>query len=226
MIRAGRVSINGRRATLGESANADRDEIEVDGTPIHREAFEYWIVHKPSGVLSTVRDTRGRETVLDLVPDRSARVYPVGRLDQDTEGLVLLTNDGELTHHMLHPSFGAEREYRVTARGQIDVGTLVRLAEGVELEDGLTAPAQVDDVDFDAGSKRTEFSLTLIEGKKRQIRRVMQELGHPLIRLVRVRMGPLRLGNLAAGDSRPATARERRALLEQVHRRPTPSERN
>jgi len=174
-------------------------------------------------VLSTVRDTRGRQTVLDLVPDRRARVYPVGRLDRDTEGLVLLTNDGALTHHMLHPSFGAEREYRVTTRGNIPAAALERLAAGIELEDGRTAPAQVDRVEFDRVANRTDFSLTLIEGKKRQIRRAMRELGHPLLRLVRVRMGPLRLGDLAPGDSRPVTARERRALLRQLR---GPSERN
>lgn len=226
LIGAGRVSVNGRRASLGESADPERDEIELDGTPIQREAFEYWVVNKPPGVLSTVRDMRGRSTVLDLVPDRSARVYPVGRLDQDSEGLLLLTNDGELTHRMLHPSFGAEREYRVTARGPISDAVLARLAAGVELDDGPTAPAQVAAASFDRVSKKTDFNLTLIEGKKRQIRRAMRELGHPVIRLVRVRMGPLRLGDLARGDSRPVTARERRALLEQVHRSPRSSERN
>ncbi len=164
--------------------------------------------------------------MLDLVPDRSARVYPVGRLDQDTEGLILLTNDGELTHRMLHPSFGAEREYWVTARGHILEPVLARLASGVELDDGPTAPAQVGASRFDRVSKRTSFSLTLIEGKKRQIRRVMRELGHPVIQLVRVRMGPIFLGDLPLGDSRPATAGERRALLRQLHRGSRSSERN
>jgi 23S rRNA pseudouridine2605 synthase len=218
LIGAGRVSVNGRRASLGESADPEHDEIEVDGTPIRREAFEYWVVNKPPGVLSTVRDMRGRTTVLDLVPDRSARVYPVGRLDRDTEGLIMLTNDGALTHRMLHPSFGAEREYRVTVSGQILEPVLARLAAGVELDDGPTAPAQVGEPSFDRASNRTRFSLTLIEGKKRQIRRVMRELGHPVVHLVRVRMGPLLLGDLARGDSRPASAAERRALLRQLHR--------
>jgi 23S rRNA pseudouridine2605 synthase len=226
LIAAGRVSVNGRRAALGESADPDRDEIALDGEPIRREAFEYWVVNKPTGVLSTVRDTRGRPTVMDLVPDRMARVYPVGRLDQDTEGLVLLTNDGELTHRMLHPSFGAEREYWVTSRGQISDSVLARLAAGVELDDGLTAPAQVGGASFDPSSKRTRFSLTLIEGKKRQIRRVMRELGHPVVQLVRVRMGPIHLGDLTPGDSRPATSGERRALLGQLHRAARSSGRN
>lgn len=164
--------------------------------------------------------------MLDLVPDRSARVYPVGRLDRDTEGLILLTNDGELTHRMLHPSFGAEREYRVTARGQMLEPVLARLAGGVELDDGPTAPAQVGEPSFDRGSNRTSFSLTLIEGKKRQIRRVMRELGHPVVHLIRVRMGPLLLGDLARGDSRPVSARERRALLRQLPGRSRSGQRN
>jgi 23S rRNA pseudouridine2605 synthase len=182
---------------------------------VGREPLEYWIVHKPRGVLSTASDTHARATVLDLVPDRAGRLYPVGRLDRDTEGLVLLTNDGALTHRMLHPSFGAEREYRVTVRGQISTRSLERLAEGIELEDGPTAPATVSGGEFDRGTRTSAFSLTMIEGRKRQIRRALQTLGHPVVRLIRVRMGPLRLGDLAAGDSRPASARERRALARQ-----------
>lgn len=204
--------MNGRRAALGDSADPARDEVTVDGEPVAREAFEYWIVHKPRGVLSTASDPRGRSTVVDLVPDRAGRLYPVGRLDLDTEGLVLLTNDGELTHRMLHPSFGAEREYRVTVRGRISRETLDRLAHGVELDDGPTAPATVGTAEFDPDGRTSSFALTLVEGRKRQIRRAMKALGHEVVRLVRVRMGPLELGRLAAGDSRPASARERRAL--------------
>ena len=213
MIQAGRVTVNGRRAALGESADAARDEICVDGEPIRAETLEYWVIHKPKGVLSTASDTHGRTTVLDLVPDRAGRLYPVGRLDRDTEGLVLLTNDGSLTHRMLHPSFGAEREYRVRVRGSISEAKLERLAAGVELDDGMTAPATVGAATYDAATKTSEFGLTLIEGRKRQIRRALRALGHPVVRLVRIRMGPLELGTLEAGDSRPASARERRALL-------------
>lgn len=226
MIEAGRVSLNGSPASVGQSADPERDRIEVDGTPILGEAFEYWIVNKPAGVLSTVSDTHGRPTVLELVPDRSVRVYPVGRLDRDTEGLVLLTNHGALTHALLHPSFGSEREYRVTVRGQVGEAIFKRLSKGVLLEDGLTAPARVHASRYDRANRRTSFSLTLIEGKKRQIRRVMRELGHPVFRLIRVRMGPLLLGNLASGDSRPATARERRVLLRQLERSGQPRESN
>jgi 23S rRNA pseudouridine2605 synthase len=212
LIRAGRVTVNGAVATLGESADADRDAIALDGEPIQREPLEYWIVHKPKGVLTTVSDPEGRSTVIDLVQESTARLFPVGRLDLLSEGLVLLTNDGPLTHSLLHPSFGEEREYRVTVRGSIDRSTLRRISEGVELEDGLTAPARTGAVRFDPGTRTTCFALTLVEGKKRQIRRMMSELGHSVIRLVRVRMGPLELGRLAPGEARPLRARERRAL--------------
>jgi len=212
LIRAGRVTVNGVVATLGESADADRDAIALDGEPIQREPLEYWIVNKPKGVLTTVSDPQGRSTVIDLVRESTARLFPVGRLDLLSEGLVFLTNDGPLAHSLLHPSFGEEREYRVTVRGSIDRATLRRISEGVELEDGLTAPARVGAVRFDPETRTTRFALTLVEGKKRQIRRMVRELGHTVTRLVRVRMGPLELGQLAPGKARPLRARERRVL--------------
>ncbi len=212
LIRAGRVTVNGAIATLGESADADRDVIAVDGEPIQRAPLEYWMVHKPRGVLTTVSDPQGRSTVVDLVQESTARLFPVGRLDLLSEGLVLLTNDGPLAHSLLHPSFGAEREYRVTVRGSVDRSMLRRISEGVEIEDGLTAPARVGAVRFDSETRTTRFALTLVEGRKRQIRRMMRALGHPVVRLVRVRMGPLELGRLAPGKARPLRARERRNL--------------
>jgi 23S rRNA pseudouridine2605 synthase len=212
LIRAGRVTVNGAVATLGESANADRDAIALDGKPIQREPLEYWIVNKPRGVLTTVSDPQGRSTVIDLAQESTARLFPVGRLDLLSEGLVLLTNDGPLAHSLLHPSFGEEREYRVTVRGSLDRSTLRRISKGVELEDGLTAPARAGAVRFDPETRTTRFALILVEGRKRQIRRMMRELGHPVVRLVRVRMGPLELGRLAPGKARPLRARERRVL--------------
>ena len=178
-----------------------------------REKLEYWLVNKPRGVLTTVSDPRGRPTVLELVPARGARLFPVGRLDYHTEGLVLLTNDGALAHTLLHPSFGTEREYRVTVRGRLEAVTLKRLAKGVLLEDGMTAPARPGVAQFDPQTRTTRFALTLIEGKKRQIRRMMETLGHPVVRLIRVRMGTLQLSQLGVGEARPLQARERRALL-------------
>ena len=214
LIRSGRVSVNGEVAGLGQSADPDRDAIAVDGVPIRSEPLEYWLVHKPRGVLTTVSDPSGRATVLGLLPEGRARLFPVGRLDLQTEGLVFLTNDGPLAHTLLHPSFGAEREYRVTVRGRVRSTSLRQLARGVELEDGVTAPAQVGAARFDPGTQTTEFALILIEGKKRQIRRAMRTLGHPVVRLVRIRMGSLELGELEPGGARPLTEQEQKALLE------------
>jgi 23S rRNA pseudouridine2605 synthase len=212
LIRAGRVTVNGTVATLGESADADRDSIALDGKAIQREPLEYWILHKPRGVLTTVSDPQGRSTVVELVRESKVRLFPVGRLDLMSEGLVLLTNDGPLAHSLLHPSFGEEREYRVTVRGSLDRSALRLISDGFELEDGLTAPAGVGSVRFDRETRTTSLALTLVEGRKRQIRRMMSALGHPVVRLVRIRMGPLELGQLASGKARPLRSRERRVL--------------
>lgn len=216
LLRAGRVRVNGEIASLGDSVDAERDVVTVDGRTLHAEPPAYWLLHKPRGVLTTVRDTHGRPTVLDFLPERMPRLFPVGRLDLDTEGLVLLTNDGELAHVLLHPSFESEREYEVTASGRIARDAQRRLAEGVELDDGLTAPATVGRVRYDAASDTSVFRLTLIEGKKRQIRRALAFLGHPVRALLRIRMGTLRLGDLAAGDARPLEDDEIRALRERA----------
>ena len=216
LVRAGRVRVNGRVAGLGDSADPERDEIEVDGVAIARAPLVYWVLHKPKGVITTVRDPQGRPTAVGLVPDRRHRLFPVGRLDRDTEGLLLLTNDGRVAQALLHPSYASEREYEVRVRGRIAAESLRRLAEGVELEDGLTAPARVGPSRYDVASDASRFALTIVEGRKRQIRRALAALGHPVRRLVRVRMGPLRLGRLAPGASRELSAAERRVLLAAV----------
>jgi 23S rRNA pseudouridine2605 synthase len=213
LLRAGRVSVNGHPAGLGDSADPARDVVAVDGKPLRAESHVYWLLNKPRGVLTTVRDTHGRPTVVELLPGHLPRLFPVGRLDRDTEGLVLLTNDGELAHVLLHPSFESEREYQVKICGRIGARSLRQLAAGVPLDDGVTAPAEVGRAKFEASSRTSQFRLTLIEGKKRQIRRALDALGHPVVGLRRVRMGPLRLGRLPAGESRPLTGREIRALL-------------
>jgi len=212
LIRAGRVTVNGRRARLGDSARADADAIAVDGRPVRRERLAYWLLHKPRGVLTTVHDPQGRETVVDLLPRRAGRLFPVGRLDRDTEGLVLLTNDGALAHVLLHPSFEKQREYRVSVRGRVLDETRRRIERGIDLEEGRTAPARVASVRHDRASDTTVVRLILIEGRKRQIRRMCAALGHPVVRLVRVRMGPLRLGALEPGEARPLSATERQRL--------------
>jgi 23S rRNA pseudouridine2605 synthase len=212
LLREGRVAVNGKVAALGGSADPKLDVVTVDGIAIEPEPLAYWIVHKPRGVVTTLRDTHGRPTVVDLLPDRSLRLFPVGRLDRETEGLLLLTNDGTVAHALLHPSHAIEREYAVTVRGRVAPETLRRLAAGVALDDGMTAPARVGRPRYRASPPTTRFRLSVTEGRKRQIRRALRALGHPVLRLVRLRMGPLRLGRLACGEARPLDARERRAL--------------
>jgi 23S rRNA pseudouridine2605 synthase len=215
LIRAGRVSVNGVPAHLGQSADPSRDVVTLDGEPVHVERPVYWIVHKPVGVVSTVRDPEGRTTVLDLLPARvRQRLVPVGRLDRGTGGLLLLTNHGALLHALLHPSRGVEREYVVEVRGSADDATLGKLAAGVRLEDGITAPARVTHVRHEPRTDTTRFHLTLTEGRKRQIRRAMAALRHPVVKLTRIRFGPLRLGSLEPGAARALSDRERRALLD------------
>jgi pseudouridine synthase len=214
LIRAGRVRVNGAVARLGERADPWRDEVTLDGEPIRPQRPVYWMLHKPRGVLTSLRDPEGRPTVRDLVPESGARVFPVGRLDRDTEGLLILTNDGLLAHALLHPSHEVEREYRVIVRGDMSAERLAELSRGVRLEDGWTAPARIAGVRRDAQAGTTAFLLTLVEGRKRQIRRALRALGHPVLELRRVRFGPLRLGALPRGVARRLDARERQRLLD------------
>lgn len=218
-LRAARVTVNGQVATLGDSADPRRDVVEVDGERLAREPLAYWVLHKPAGVVTTVRDPQGRPTVMDLLPARTGRLHPVGRLDYESTGLVLLTNDGDLTQALLHPSRGSEREYRVTVRGELDERVRKALEHGVVLEEGRTAPAQVGRSVFDSDANTTTFSLTLVEGRNRQIRRSLLTLGRPVKKLVRVRMGPLRLGKLARGKARALQPEEIRELLAHVRAR-------
>ena len=213
LLRAGRVTVNGEVATLGASANSVHDVVAVDGEPLERQPLRYWMLNKPRGVITTTHDPEERQTVLDFIPDQRLRLFPVGRLDRETEGLVLLTNDGALAQKILHPSHETEREYRVTARGRVTPEDLQRLSEGIELEDGRTALASTGSARYDARVDATRFTLTLVEGRKRQIRRALEVLGHPVMRLLRVRLGSLELGRLRKGEARELNSRERRALL-------------
>ncbi|MBW2271686.1 MAG: rRNA pseudouridine synthase [Deltaproteobacteria bacterium] len=212
LIRQGRVTINGETAGLGDLADPGRDRVEFDGERIRAEKLVYWLVNKPEGVVSTVRDPEGRPTVLGLLPRNVGRIYPVGRLDRETSGLLLLTNDGALTQQLLHPSLGNEREYRVMVRGEVERKTFDRLAKGVYLDEGRTAPARIGRNRYDADANLTSFTLTISEGRKRQIRRSLLVLKHPVKKLVRVRMGPLRLGKLRRGEARPLREDELRTL--------------
>ena len=215
-IRNGRVSVNGRVVELGASADPSCDRIEIDGEALELDALDYWVAHKPRGALTTLRDPEGRPTVMDLLPRDGPRLFPVGRLDRETSGLVLLTNDGELTHRLLHPSHESPREYRVTARGEVSPEAILRLESGIRIERQFTAPAQVRDRRYDPESNTTRFRLVLREGRKRQIRRSLEILGHPVKRLVRVSLGPLRLGRLPVGRARRLDPAELAQLRDHV----------
>jgi 23S rRNA pseudouridine2605 synthase len=208
LIAAGRVSVNGETAILGRRVDTDRDWVEVDGIPVSiRSGLVYYLLNKPSGVVTTAADPQGRPTVVELVP-LEPRVFPVGRLDADTEGLLLLTNDGDLAHRLTHPSFGVEKEYLAEVSGVPSAGALRRLREGVELDDGVTAPAQVGQVAPNA------LRIVIHEGRNRQVRRMCAAVGHPVVRLVRTRIGPLAERRLRPGEWRPLTLAEVRALEE------------
>lgn len=215
LIAAGRVRVNGETVSLpGSKVDPDRDRVEVDGQPVKLpKDHAYWLLNKPAGYVSTVHDPQGRPTVLDLVK-QTRRLYPVGRLDQDSEGLLLLTDDGELTQRLTHPSFEHEKEYQVLVEGRPDERVLQRLRAGVALEDGLSHAADVTVLRSDQAG--TWLRVVMHEGRKRQLRRMFDAVGHPVRRLIRVRMGPLTLGHLPPGQSRPLTAQERTRLRKAV----------
>jgi 23S rRNA pseudouridine2605 synthase len=206
LIAARRVRINGQVATLGDRVDPEHDLVELDGAPLALAAgLVHYLLNKPAGIVTTADDPQGRRTVVDLVP-AEPRVFPVGRLDLDTEGLLLLTNDGELAHRLTHPSFGVDKEYLAEVEGRPSRGSLRRLREGVELDDGPTAPAQVSLVE------PTVLRITIHEGRNRQVRRMCEAVGHPVRRLVRTRIGPLAERRLAPGEWRELTPDEVRAL--------------
>jgi 23S rRNA pseudouridine2605 synthase len=220
LLRAGRVSVNGSPVGLGASADPERDRIELDGEPVRAEMLDYWLVHKPRGALTTRRDPEGRPTVLDLLPAeaRARRLFPVGRLDRESEGLVLLTNDGALAERVLHPSWGCEKEYRVKVRGRVSPRDAERLERGVWLAEGRTAPARVFGLRYDARRDTTSLSVVLREGRNRQIRRMLARQGLRAERLARVRIGPLALGPLARGAARRLRPAEVAALRDHAGR--------
>jgi 23S rRNA pseudouridine2605 synthase len=200
------VRVNGDVAQTGRRVDPETDEIEVDGGLVSLAAgLVHYVLNKPAGVISTAGDTHGRPTVTDLVP-AEPRVYPVGRLDADTEGLLLLTNDGPLTHRLTHPSYGVEKEYLAEVEGIPSRAAIRALREGVELDDGLTAPAKV------ASVEPSVLRITIHEGRNRQVRRMCEAVGHPVVRLVRTRIGPLVDRRLRPGEWRPLTPAEVRAL--------------
>lgn len=213
-IRAGRVTVNGEPAHIGQKADPERDQITLDGQAVGApaEQYLYLMLHKPVGYVTTLSDEQGRPSVADLIRDVPVRVWPVGRLDQNSEGLLLLTNDGDVTHRLLHPSFRVEKEYHVWVTGSI-ARALPILRGPLTLDGELLAPAQVD-VLCDEGDKgRLRF--VIHQGKKRQVRRMCAAGSLKVTRLQRVREGKLLLGGLPMGKWRPLTAEEIRYLKQE-----------
>jgi 23S rRNA pseudouridine2605 synthase len=213
LVAEGRVTVDGAVVTDPARDVTGQEAIAVDGEAVRgAERHVVYALHKPAGVVSTSSDTHGRRTVVDLVPT-AQRLYPVGRLDADTTGLILLTNDGELAHTLTHPSFEVPKTYRARVEGRLGDRALRALRDGVELEDGRTAPARVRRL------SAHELELTIHEGRKRQVRRMLEAVGHRVVNLRRVAFGPLRLGELAAGRHRRLTAVEVQRLRDAARQR-------
>lgn len=212
MIVRGRIRVNGGRVELGMRIDPSKDVVEIDGSRVPLQVdLAYYLVNKPVGVVTTASDEQDRETVLDLI-EVDTRVYPVGRLDIESEGAVLLTNDGELALRLTHPRYGVGKTYLVEVGGGVKQRTLRRLAGGVELSDGMTAPAHVRLVERSPSG--TLIEITLEEGRNRQVRRMFEAAGHPVQRLVRTAIGPLMLGRLKPGTYRKLRFEEIRSLYE------------
>jgi 23S rRNA pseudouridine2605 synthase len=212
LIEAGRVEVNGRRASLGDRVDPSRDRVRVDGFPLELEIEKrYFLLNKPPGYITTVKDTRGRLTVMDLLHEEG-RLFPVGRLDRDTRGVLLITNDGYLTHRLLHPSRGVEKTYLVKACGHLTAWGLSGLRKGISLEEGITAPARVKVLSLDDEGCLIEMNIH--EGRKRQVRRMCAAVGLNVVDLLRTRFGPLGLRGVEEGKYRPLTAEEVKKLLE------------
>ena len=210
LIRDGRVVVNGEPGELNTRVQSG-DVVEVDGTPVAAQALAHVLLNKPPGVVTTASDPHGRATVVDLV-DHPARVVPVGRLDADTTGALLLTNDGQLAHRLAHPRYGVAKVYEAEVDGEPGEEALVALRSGVDLEDGTTAPAGARLLR--TGDRTAVLELTLHEGRKHQVKRMCEAVGHPVLRLHRSRYAGLGLGDLAPGEWRELTAAEVKALRE------------
>ena len=209
LIREGKVAVNDKIVReLGAKADPSRDVITVNGKPIKPEQKLYLMFNKPKGVITAMSDPRGRTTVKDYLKNVKERVYPVGRLDYDTEGLLLLTNDGDLANKLTHPRHHVPKTYLATVEKVPHGSDLEKLMRGIKLEDGLTAPAEVEYHDVDPDGKHAIISITIYEGRNRQVRRMFEAIGHPVIRLKRVAFGGITLGGLQRGKYRKLTPEE------------------
>ncbi len=201
MMLAGRVTVNGETITTLGFKVRKSDEITVDGKPLSYEEPEYYVLYKPTGCLSTVQDEHGRRTVLDYVKTE-ARIYPIGRLDYDSSGVLLLTNDGAFANLMMQPNSQIEKAYQVTIKGFLRRVTSDRLERGIKLDGVKTKRAKISQVEYIKASENTQLSIVITEGKYRQVRRMFESVGHPVLKLKRIRYGIVTLENLAKGDAR------------------------
>ena len=216
LIRQGRVTVNGETASLGRSVEPEQDRVELDGKPVQKaQRRTVILLYKPRGVVSTSSDPEGRRTVQDYFCEIPERLYNVGRLDLNSEGLLLMTNDGALANRLTHPRYGVDKTYYAVCDGRLTASEAAKLTNGIELEDGMTAPARVDAVRTTQRGD-TSFLITIHEGRNRQIRRMCEAAGVTVARLCRVREGSLSLGDLAVGKWRCLTAQELAALYEET----------
>jgi len=214
-ILAGRIEVNGRIVTeLGTRVDPETDLVSVDGVAVQLDtAKRYYMLNKPTGVVSSMRDEQGRPDLRRFTDDLEERVYNVGRLDAETSGLLVLTNDGELAHVLAHPSFGVEKTYVAKVRGRLTPQTLQQLKQGIELDDGPIKADRAKVLQTQGDAKHTIVEITLHSGKNRIVRRMLKAVGHPVVELVRRQFGPLHLGTLRAGQLRELTKDERGRLL-------------
>ena len=215
LIEDGKVEVNGNVVLeKGFRVDATKDIIRVEGEQLSADPLKkvYYVFNKPKGVMTTLQDPHAESTVADFFKDVSERVFPVGRLDRDTTGLLILTNDGELAFRLTHPKFGVPKRYHALVTGSVTDAEVKQLEKGVQLEEGMTAPCKIQIEGKDR--RHTELFVILHEGKKRQIRRIFELVGHRVVELERVNYGPLELGDLDTGEKRPLSAKEVRTLYD------------
>lgn len=219
MILEGEVKVNGKIVTTLGTKVFQNDQVAVKGKLIAApsEDYVYFLLNKPTGVITSVKDPQGRKTVIELLHNVPQRVYPVGRLDYDTSGLLLLTNDGELAHRLTHPRYGVEKTYRVGVKQKLSAAAIQQLQKGIVLEDGKTAPAKIHEVNHSGEGSLFLYEITIHEGRNRQVRRMFSQIGHPVITLQRIRFGPLKLdAKLVPGMYRALNPQEVQALRRTV----------
>lgn len=220
LIRQGRVKVNGTVVTeMGTKVDPKQDQILVDDKPINKEQLVYLLLNKPTGVITSLHDPQGRRVVTDLLAGIKERVYPVGRLDYDTSGLLLLTNDGELANRIAHPSYELDKVYRAWVKGTPSVKAIQKLASGILLEDGMTSPGEARMIREDKAAQESLLEITIHEGRNRQVRRMCEAIGHPVTRLERIKLGFLTLKGVKRGEYRHLTAQEVERLKGEIIRK-------